>query len=140
MKKAVYFVSMAILLSNCTSENTVEENKTNAENFNVVRPLVEVDNNGVYKEWYPGFKQLKFTGVQDKDGKRNGVWKMYSESGKELSITEYKHGKKDGISVVYHPNGVLHYRGEYTNDEKTGLWKVYDINGVLQSEVDYSKM
>ena len=92
---------------------------------------------GVFTEWYPGKKQIKFQGGQDELGNRDGKWTFYAENGTELSFTLYDHGKKEGFSLVKYPNGRIHYRGEYQNDEMIGLWSTYDEKGNLITEKEY---
>ena len=120
---------LAFTIVACTSENTAKKTVTSEQ-------LIEVKN-GVYSEWYPGKKQLKFHGAVDKKGNRNGKWVFYSEQGTELSIMVYTVGKRDGFSIVKYPNGALHYRGEYRNDEMVGVWTTYDEKGKIISEKDY---
>ena len=55
--------------------------------------------NNIYHEYYPGKKQLKFKGGQDKNSLRHGIWEFYDPTGLTLSSTHYEHGKKDGISL-----------------------------------------
>jgi antitoxin component YwqK of YwqJK toxin-antitoxin module len=98
--------------------------------------LVEVKN-GIYYEWYPGKKQIKYKGGQDKNKKRNGIWTFYSENGTELSVTYYENGLKEGFSVVKYPTGVIHYRGEYRKDKTVGIWTTYDEKGKVISETDF---
>lgn len=98
--------------------------------------LVEL-RDGKFIEWYPGKKQIKFEGMVDKNGKREGKWSFYSEKGTELSFTLYEHGVKQGFTVVKYPNGAIHYRGEYKDDKTVGLWTTYDINGKVISEKDF---
>ena len=98
--------------------------------------LIEVKN-GVYSEWYPGKKQLKFHGALDKKGNRNGKWVFYSDRGTELSITVYENGKRQGFSIVKYPNGAIHYRGEYLNDTMIGIWTTYNEKGKVITEKDY---
>ena len=54
---------MLALLVSCSSEEKKEDTKPAKEEV-----LVEVKN-GVYYEWYPGKKQLKYKGGQDKEKK-----------------------------------------------------------------------
>ncbi len=98
--------------------------------------LVEIKN-GIYTEWYPGKKNIKFQGGQDEKAQRNGKWVFYSESGNELSITFYSMGLKEGFTVVKYPSGRIHYRGEYRNDTIVGLWTTYDENGKVSKEKDF---
>jgi antitoxin component YwqK of YwqJK toxin-antitoxin module len=130
MKHIVAFLMLALLVS-CSSEEKKEDTKPAKEEV-----LVEVKN-GVYYEWYPGKKQLKYKGGQDKEKKRDGVWTFYSEQGDELSVTVYEHGLREGFTVVKYPTGVVHYRGEYHKDQMVGVWTTYDIKGKVESEKDW---
>jgi len=131
MKKIVFVFVTLFLIFGC--ENTTDkkiDKKIKIEN------LVEVKD-GVFTEWYPGKKSIKFQGGQDELGNRDGKWSFYAENGTELSFTLYNHGKKEGFSLVKYPNGRIHYRGEYQNDEMIGLWSTYDEKGNLINEKEY---
>lgn len=130
MKKIVFLLATLFLISAC--ENKSEKKKEEIPK----EKLVEVKD-GVFTEWYPGKKQIKFQGGQDELGNRDGKWTFYAENGTELSFTLYDHGKKEGFSLVKYPNGRIHYRGEYQNDEMIGLWSTYDENGNLINEKEY---
>ena len=130
MKKIVFLLATLFLISAC--ENKSEKKKEEIPK----EKLVEVKD-GVFTEWYPGKKQIKFQGGQDELGNRDGKWTFYSENGTELSFTLYDHGKKEGFSLVKYPNGRIHYRGEYQNDEMIGLWSTYDEKGNLINEKEY---
>ena len=133
MKKIVFVFVTLFLIFGC--ENTTVkkiDKKIKIEN------LVEVKD-GVFTEWYPGKKSIKFQGGQDELGNRDGKWTFYAENGTELSFTLYNHGKKEGFSLVKYPNGRIHYRGEYQNDEMIGLWSTYDENGNLITEKEYGE-
>jgi antitoxin component YwqK of YwqJK toxin-antitoxin module len=126
-----YIGILIILLSLAACSSNDDSNK-NAK----IEVLVEVKN-GVFTEWYPGKKQIKFQGSQDDLGRRNGIWRFYGENGVELSFTEYQEGVKNGFTVVKYPTGVMHYRGEYKNDKTVGIWTVYDEKGKVATEKDY---
>lgn len=130
IKKIVFLLATLFLISAC--ENKSEKKKEEIPK----EKLVEVKD-GVFTEWYPGKKQIKFQGGQDELGNRDGKWTFYAENGTELSFTLYDHGKKEGFSLVKYPNGRIHYRGEYQNDEMIGLWSTYDENGNLINEKEY---
>ena len=130
MKKIVFLLATLFLISAC--ENKSEKKKEEIPK----EKLVEVKD-GVFTEWYPGKKQIKFQGGQDDLGNRDGKWTFYAENGTELSFTLYDHGKKEGFSLVKYPNGRIHYRGEYQNDEMIGLWSTYDEKGNLINEKEY---
>ena len=129
MKQIVALLVMTLLFA-CAEE--VEKQKTPEKE----EILVEIKN-GMYTEWYPGKKQIKYTGGQDETQRRNGVWTFYGEDGKELSVTMYDHGLREGFTVVKYPNGALHYRGEYSKDKTVGIWTTYNEKGEFQSEQDF---
>ena len=130
MKKILFLLATLFLISAC-------ENNPEKKNENIPKEkLVEVKD-GVFTEWYPGKKRIKFQGGQDELGNRDGKWSFYAENGTELSFTLYNHGKKEGFSLVKYPNGRIHYRGEYQNDEMIGLWSTYDEKGNLINEKEY---
>lgn len=142
MKKLFFFIALTTLAASCSetkkedkSEKKVEEK---APTIEMEEDLIEIKD-GVYTEYYPGKKAVKFRGEQDKDGFRDGVWHFYSEQGEELSMTNYEHGIKEGHSIVKYPNGAIHYTGEYKKDKPIGIWKTYDVSGKLASTKDYGK-
>ena len=120
---------IALIFASCTTKNATNK-QVKSEN------LIEVKH-GIYSEWYPGKKQLKFHGSIDKKGNRDGKWVFYSENGNEQSITVYSKGVREGFSLVKYPNGAMHYRGEYRNDQMVGVWTTYDEKGKVISEKDY---
>ena len=130
------FIGALILLSLLVSCNDKQEDQSAVTEKK--EDLVEIKN-GIYTEWYPGKKNIKFQGAQDEKAQRDGKWVFYSEKGDELSITFYSNGLKDGFTVVKYPNGRMHYRGEYRNDTIVGLWTTYDQNGKITKEKNYDK-
>ena len=128
------FIGAFILLSLLVSCNDKQEDQSAVTEKK--EDLVEIKN-GIYTEWYPGKKNIKFQGAQDEKAQRNGKWVFFSESGNELSITFYSRGLKEGFTVVKYPSGRIHYRGEYRNDTIVGLWTTYDENGKVSKEKDF---
>lgn len=125
MFKYVVAISLAISVVGCTEqkEETAETPKIEKK-----EDLVVVKD-GLFTEYYPGKKQIKFQGQQDELKQRHGRWTFYSESGIELSITHYIHGVKHGHTIVKYPNGNMHYVGEYDNGKEIGKWQMYDEKG-----------
>lgn len=123
----IAFISLAI--TSCGEEKKAPEKETTDN-------LVEIKN-GIYTEYYPGRKAVKFKGPQDDNSLRNGRWFFYDERGNELSMTEYVNGKKHGFIFVRYPNGTMRYTGEFNMDVEAGLWKFYKEDGSLASEKDY---
>lgn len=130
--KYLLILFVAIAFISCTEE----EEKKKVDDPVQFEELVEIKD-GVYTEWYPGKKQIKYRGEQDDQSRRQGKWVFYSENGDELSITFYEHGLKEGFSIVKYPNGAIHYRGEYKNDEMVGLWTTFNEKGEVETEKDY---
>ena len=130
MKQLVIFLLMSLLVACSTEESNAEKGIVKEE------VLVEIKD-GIYTEWYPGKKQIKYKGGQDEENRRHGVWTFFSDNGKELSVTMYDHGMREGFTVVKYPSGAMHYRGEYKNDQTVGVWTTYDEKGKLLSEKDF---
>jgi len=130
MKKIVFLLATLFLIIAC-------ENKSEKKKEEIPKEILVEVKDGVFTEWYPGKKSIKFQGGQDELGNRDGKWTFYAENGTELSFTLYDHGKKEGFSLVKYPNGRIHYRGEYQNDEMIGLWSTYDEKGNLITEKEY---
>ena len=140
MKTILLFIILTTVLFSCKEDEKVPaEKKDDTETVIEEENLVELKD-GLFTEYYPGKKAIKFQGRQDKDGYRDGIWLFYSESGVELSMTNYEHGVRQGHSIVKYPSGAIHYTGEYTNDKPSGIWKTYDTAGKLASTKDYDKI
>lgn len=131
MNKLFYALFIITITVSCGEDSKTKKQIAPEKEEN----LVEMKD-GMYIEWYPGKKQVKFKGPQDENKKRHGIWKFYSETGNELSYTVYEHGLKTGHTIVKYPNGTIHYTGEYRDDKAVGVWKIYDPNGKLKSEVN----
>ncbi len=128
--KRIVTCFVLLLAVACSTEEVQEGTPVVEEN------LVEIKD-GMYREYYPGKKQVKFQGEQDENQLRHNKWTFYSEDGKELSVTFFNHGIKEGHTIVKYPNGTLHYIGEYHLDKPVGVWQTYDQQGNMVSEKDY---
>ncbi len=133
--KYLLILCTAGLLFACSEEEVA----TPKEKIESVEDLTEIKD-GVFTQYYPGRKKIKFRGEQDELGQRNGLWYFYSESGVQISMTEFIHGKKNGVSVLYYENGSLQYSGEYENDKPVGIWKTYNEKGELIDTKDYTAL
>lgn len=132
MKNIVLVFCAALLIAACKgkqNEGATAEKKEKKEELVIIE-------NDQYMEYYPGRKQIKFKGMQDAEGRREGQWIFYAEDGTESSVTHYMNGKKNGHSIVKYPNGAVHYIGEYKDDEKIGVWRIYDEKGEV-TEKDF---
>ncbi len=122
-------ILICIVLVACSTDKAPKKPKASEQ-------LIEVKH-GLYSEWYPGKKQLKFQGSIDEKCNLDGKWVFFSPEGNELSTSVYDHGKREGFSVVKYPNGAVHYRGEYRNDVMVGIWTTFDEKGKVLNEKDY---
>jgi YD repeat-containing protein len=135
MKYLLLFCAFSVLLS-CGEE----EEKKKPVSKPVQKEVLTETKDGTFTQYYPGKKKIKFQGPQDKEGQRHGIWYFYDESGRQISMTDYKHGKKHGVSLKRYPNGQVHYTGEYENDVQVGIWKTYDANGKLVDSTNYTEL
>ena len=134
MKYLLIFCAFSMLVA-CGEEEKVKKKFTPE----VEEVLTEVEN-GIYTQYYPGKKKVKFQGQQDAEGQRHGIWYFYDESGTKISMTEFKHGQKNGVSLKRYSDGRVHYTGEYANDIQVGIWKTYDQDGKLVDSTNYTEL
>jgi len=71
------------------------------------------------------------------DGKRNGKWKFFYETGQLKNEIEYRDDVEHGPLKLFHENGNLAIECTYVNGEVDGLWKEYYENGQIQEVVEY---
>lgn len=72
-----------------------------------------------------------------KDGKPEGLWKKYHLNGQLKSEGNLKDGKAEGLAKYYYESGQLENEGNFKNDKKEGLWKIYYESGQLESEGNF---
>ncbi len=143
--KYLTFILAATLLFSCSEdENNDEANKSGKDNEETTLESTDpkdriVRDGNKYTEYYESSKKnIKFEGMLNDAGEREGKWVYYFIDGKEGSITNYKNGIEDGFSIVKRPNGTLYYHGMYENGKRIGTWKTYDENGKLLSETEHT--
>tara|TARA_B100000508_G_C11465858_1_gene282491 strand:+ start:37409 stop:37837 length:429 start_codon:yes stop_codon:yes gene_type:complete len=134
-----YFVLIILLVAliSCNENKDEGKEKENEQNIEQYQALKTLDRNGRYTEWYPGHKQIKIKGRKDEEGRRQGIWKLFTKDGIELSVTVYTDGKKNGHIIVRYPTGIVRYAGRYDMDERVGEWKFYDQSGQLIKTENY---
>lgn len=133
MKYLLMFCVLSILIA-CG-----EEEKKEVVVPEVKEVLTEVKD-GIFTQYYPGKKKIKFQGQQDTEGERHGIWYFYAENGTKISMTEFRHGKKNGVSLKRFSDGRVHYTGEYADDIQVGIWKTYDETGKLMDSTNYTEL
>jgi len=73
--------------------------------------------NGQYEVYHRGYPKYRFT---YKDGKREGLFKVYHENGQLKKKTTWKDGELDGIAEEYNEKGQKIRQGSYKNGKKHG--------------------
>ena len=72
-----------------------------------------------------------------KDGKRDGITRVYFESGKLQGETSYKDGNMEGITRMYYESGRLEKEISLKNNKLNGITRGYFENGKPQGEISY---
>ncbi|HPS70893.1 MAG TPA: hypothetical protein PLM70_01430 [Bacteroidales bacterium] len=82
-----------------------------------------------YKGW------MKYEGITDLNGNRQGLWKEYYETGELRSIGKYKDSKMIGEWKFLYPNQEIEIIGSYVNGKKDGQWQwIYPNRQTLMEE------
>lgn len=77
-------------------------------------------------------------GVINKDRQNEGEWKYYhQESPQIMSVETYKNGKLEGVKKVFYKDGKIASETHYVNGVKEGVHKQYAENGVVIEEIPY---
>jgi len=82
---------------------------------------------------------LKYEGITDEDGKRQGFWKEFYPAGELKSEGNYQDSKQQGIWKFYFENQKIEIEGAYHNGKKEGSWFWYYPNGELLQEMNWNK-
>lgn len=99
-----------------------------------------------------------------KNGKKDGVWQVYSSEtgilleesnyiddklhgtaktfyidGVPCTVENYVNGQRNGMAESYYIDGKLSIKGVFHEGLKLGIWNYYDQNGKLRKVIDYKK-
>ncbi len=81
---------------------------------------------------------LRFEGITDMEGLRQGLWKEYYETGELKSEGKYKNSKRVGEWKFYFPDKTMEVVGSYSAKGKyEGEWKWYYPNHELMRVAHY---
>lgn len=73
-----------------------------------------------------------------KEGKRYDKFIHYYPNGQEKIVEYYsENGKRNGNYKFYYETGILQTEGVLENEKKTGHWKWYYPTGIIENEVNY---
>ena len=93
--------------------------------------------NGLEKVYYnSGELAFKVNNIQ---GKRDGALDWYDREGQHLEVIHFKKGKRHGINKIFYADGTLRIAVNYVDDNKEGSEKYYFSTGKLASEVTFVK-
>ncbi len=103
---------------------------------------------GISRGWFPN-SNLKSEHTW-KDGKLNGKWIQWKETGEKEIVKYYKDGNHDGSYIEWYKNGEKLKEGTYKDGNYDGLWTYWYINGQKRwektfklgeiiSEINYNK-
>lgn len=84
---------------------------------------------GVRKVFYKDGTEAEETNY--KLGVKNGLSKTFSDKGKLIDEHSYKNGQFNGLASYYDGNGNKLYEGTYKEGKRVGIWKFYDNNKVI---------
>lgn len=90
--------------------------------------------NGKYEEYE--YNKLKCEGNY-KEGRKNGIFKIYDSEDRVKEEKSYKEGKLDGAHKTYYTNGKLEREVNYSEGKQNGKELAYDYDGVLRREHIY---
>lgn len=93
--------------------------------------------NSAYTIFYDQRKNIVSEG-EVKNKLHEGEWKYYHEASKVIMTSEnYKNGKLEGLRKVYYPNGKIAEETNYKNGIKEGYYKKYSDTGILLENSNY---
>jgi antitoxin component YwqK of YwqJK toxin-antitoxin module len=81
---------------------------------------------------------LRYEGITDEDGKRQGYWKEFYPTGELKSEGNYIDSKQDGGWKFYFENHNNEVEGRYINGKKEGTWYWFYQNGKILQEENWS--
>ena len=105
---------------------------------------------GIRREYSPEGKVVKSfifhngiclgEGIVDDNGKKQGQWKEFYESGKVRALGKYKNGRPIGTWKYLYEDGNVEIEGAYTiKGQKDGQWIWYYVSGNVLSVENYEE-
>lgn len=91
-----------------------------------------------YVTFHPNGK-VDVNGILE-NGKREGTWSSWFDTGEKRSETTYENGQKNGDYRIWYKNGQVRVLGQFKDDVPQGVWISFDENGNKISEQDYGNI
>jgi hypothetical protein len=106
--------------------------------FMVELPDEFADKDTFYTRHFAGTNKVKTEG-QIKDGKPQGLWKSYYESGNIMHSVNYDKGEPQGECFFFYdtPKKTVKALAEYDSDNELKLYSEFHDNGARKSEIEY---
>lgn len=73
------------------------------------------------------------------EGKTEGIYTTFFDSGEKKYISNYKNDVQDGYYVEYYKNGTIKTQGWFKEGNQYGEWRDYYVNGKIQAITYYHK-
>jgi antitoxin component YwqK of YwqJK toxin-antitoxin module len=70
---------------------------------------------------------------------RSGDWTQYYPNGKVCIKANYADGKLQGEYTVYYESGQPEFSGQYKDDAREGTWLKYNSDGTVKARINYAK-
>lgn len=96
---------------------------------------MEVIQNGIHYEFNK--HGILVTEGKMVDGRREGVWREYYDTGELAIMQNYVDGEPNGKFTSYHLNGMKWSEGTHSKGRCTGVFRVYNENGDLVRTMKY---
>jgi antitoxin component YwqK of YwqJK toxin-antitoxin module len=99
-----------------------------------------IPENGPMKIMYADSIHVKFEG-RTVDGKPDGLWRIYYESGKIAGAINYENGMANGVALFYYDNDRQTTLGEanFKDDMIDGMYREFYENGQRKATVNYAE-
>ena len=134
---AIFYNQKGNKVSEGVLQNKVPEGEWKYYHFESDQ-LMSVENykqgklNGVKKVFYKDGSVAEVANYVN--GNLEGVYKKYAENETLLEEIHYKKGKLDGPALYYDGKGNINVKGQYKNDRKWGYWETYENGKLIAKE------
>jgi antitoxin component YwqK of YwqJK toxin-antitoxin module len=92
---------------------------------------------GIWIEWYEtGI--VRYIG-EWKGGIGHGTWMYFHDNGELSERSQVKNDVWEGISESWHKNGVKSSQGLLAQNERVGTWRFWNKDGSLKEIINYKK-
>lgn len=76
-------------------------------------------------------------GIFDEQGRRQGLWKFYYDTGELKEVGKYRNNLKEGTWKYYFRDGEIEQIGDFASDNPEGTWRWYYPNQQLRLAEEY---